>query len=318
MLCQVDFNWRRYRKFDLKVHDAVIIMSVFNGEKYVIEQIDSILRQESANVKLWIRDDGSTDSTVSLISEKYANDDRVFIQKGKNLGACKSFIEAVFCCDFVGDYYGFSDADDVWVIDKIKHSVDLLKKEGSGIPVAVFTRLQIVNESLGPIGYSKVPRKGLNFKNAIVESVASGASILMNEQAFKIIRSVRPSHAVMHDAWVYLVISAFGKLIYSEYPTIKYRQHGSNVIGASRSLKKKIISRFSRLSNVSPFRIQAEEFMQLFGKSLSKENYVILDRYCNHDSSFRRRVMFAINPSVYFQSVKASIYLRLLSLLGKV
>ncbi len=302
----------------MKVHDVVIVMSVFNGEKYVIEQIDSILRQESVNVKLWIRDDGSTDSTVSLINEKYAGDDRVFIQKGQNLGACKSFIEAVFCCEFVGDYYGFSDADDVWVIDKVKHSIEQLKKEGGDIPVAVSTRLEIVDESLGPLGYTKVPRKGLIFKNAIVETVASGASILMNEQAFKLIRSVRPSHAVMHDAWVYLVISAFGKFIYSEYPTIKYRQHGSNVFGASSSLKKKIILRFARLSSVSPFRAQAEDFMRCFGKSLSKENYVILDEYCNHHSSFRRRVMFALNPSVSFQSVKAGIYLRFLSLLGKV
>jgi glycosyltransferase involved in cell wall biosynthesis len=293
-------------------------MSVFNGEKYVAEQIDSILCQESVNVKLWVRDDGSTDSTASLISEKYANDDRVFIQKGKNLGACKSFIEAVFSCNFVGDYYGFSDADDVWVTDKIKHSIDQLKKDGSDIPVAVSTRLQIVDEFLAPIGYTKIPRKGLIFKNAIVETVASGASILMNEQAFKLVRSVRPSHAVMHDAWVYLVISAFGKFIYSEYPTIKYRQHGSNVFGASRSLKKKIASRFSRLSSVSPFRVQAEDFMHCFGKSLSKENYVILDKYCNHHRSFQRRVMFALNPTVSFQSAKASIYLRFLSLLGKV
>ena len=196
----------------MKVHDVVIIMSVFNGEKYVVEQVDSILCQESVNVKLWIRDDGSTDSTVGLIGEKYADDDRVFIQKGKNLGACKSFVEAFFCCDFVGDYYGFSDADDVWVKDKIKHSIDQLMSDGSDIPLAVSTRLQIVDESLEPLGYTKIPRKGLIFKNAIVETVASGASILMNEQAFKIVRSARPSHAVMHDAWVYLVISGLGKI----------------------------------------------------------------------------------------------------------
>ncbi|MGH9879110.1 MAG: glycosyltransferase, partial [Nitrososphaerales archaeon] len=299
----------------MRVYEVVIVISVFNGEKYVVEQIESILNQESVKVKLWIRDDGSTDNTVRLIEENYGGDERIFVQKGNNLGACKSFIEAFFCCNFFGDYYGFSDADDVWVVDKVKHSIGRLKEEGDDCPAAVSTRLQIVDEFLDPIGYTKIPRKGLVFKNAIVEAAASGASILMNEKAFEILRSARPSHAVMHDAWVYLVITAFGKFVYSEYPTIKYRQHGNNVFGASRSLKNKIISRFLKLSNISPFRAQAMDFMRCYGELLSKEDCVILDAYCNYHNSVRGRVMFALSPSVVFQSAKANIYLRVLSLL---
>lgn len=302
----------------MKIHDVVIIVSVFNGEKYVVEQIESILNQELVRVKLWIRDDGSTDNTVSLIGEKYGDDERVFVQRGKNLGACKSFIEAFFCCDFSGDYYGFSDADDVWVLDKVKHSIEQLKKEGDDYPVAVSTRLQIVDEFLTPIGYTKIPRKGLTFKNAIVEAAASGASILMNEKAFKTLRSVKPSHAVMHDAWVYLVVTAFGKFVYSEYPTIKYRQHGSNVFGASRSFKHRVVLRFLKLFNVSPFRAQAKDFMRCYGRLLRKEDYAVLEEYCSYDRSVGKRVMFALRPKVLFQSEKANIYLRVLSLLGKV
>ena len=95
-----------------------IIISAFNAEKYIEEQMESIFAQKNVDIKIWIRDDGSTDGTLSLLNKLYSNNSRVAIRSGPNLGAAKSFIEAIFSCDFVCDYYGFSDADDVWIDDK--------------------------------------------------------------------------------------------------------------------------------------------------------------------------------------------------------
>lgn len=302
----------------LECESIVIIMSVYNGGKYIIEQIESILSQESVSVKIWIRDDGSTDGTFDLVAEKYSGDDRVHIVSGKNLGACGSFIEATFSCELKADYYGFSDADDVWVSDKLKHSVQCLKESADGAPLAVSTRLEVVNESLGFMGYTNSPRRGLSFENAIVETVASGASVLMNKTAFDLVRQKRPSHAVMHDAWIYLVITAFGKFIYSDYPTIKYRQHGSNVYGASRTLKKRLAARLSRLVKGNPFRLQAMEFLRFYGADLDEKKLQTISRYCNYPRNFAARLAFSVFPSVRYQSPKANLFMRVLSLFGKV
>lgn len=296
---------------------VAIIISAFNAERYIREQIDSILSQEGVNISLWIRDDGSTDNTLSILRDSYGRDARINIQTGKNLGARESFFEALYSCDLNCDFFGFSDADDVWIPSKTKHSIDLLLATPFDVPAAVATRLHVVDESLNHIGYTATPKKGFSFSNALVETVASGASIVMNRSALKIIQSVRPRFAVMHDAWIYLVMTAFGKLIYSELPTIEYRQHATNVFGTSHSFRKRAISRLRRLRNISPYRRQAEEFSKLFGSSLNDAEKKKLEKYLDYPKTFIRRIKFMIFPEVTKQNIGANIFMRFLILLGK-
>jgi glycosyltransferase involved in cell wall biosynthesis len=294
-----------------------IIMSAFNNEKYIQEQIDSILNQERVSIQLWIRDDGSTDRTLSIIRELYGQDDRITIKTGKNLGARESFFEALFTCDLQCDYIGFSDADDVWISNKIRHSIDLLSASSSDGPIAVATRVHVVDENLNHIGYTTGPKRGFSFSNALVETVATGATIVMNKSALSLIRSARPGYAVMHDAWIYLVITAFGKLIYSELPTSHYRQHAANVFGTSHTLRHKNKLRFRRLREVSPYRRQAHEFSRLFGSSLSNALRQTLENYLSYPKNFMGRIKFAIFPDVVKQNAGADVFMRLLILLGK-
>lgn len=305
------------RQDDVVLPSVAIIMSVFNAEKYIKEQIDSILFQEQVNIQVWIRDDGSTDRTLSLIRNLYGKDDRITIQTGKNLGARESFFEALFSCDLQCDYVGFSDADDVWISNKIKHSIDLLVASSFGGPIAVATRLHVVDESLNHISYTAIPKRGFSFANALVETVASGATIVMNRAALNIIRSARPNYAVMHDAWIYLVMTAFGELIYSELPTIQYRQHATNVFGTSHTLRRKISLRLRRLREISPYRRQAKEFSRLFRSSLNSKLQKKLERYLNYPKSLMGRIRFAIFSEVVKQNIGANIFMRLLILLGK-
>ena len=221
---------------------VIIIMSVYNAEKYLSEQIDSILAQRGTQVFLYIRDDGSCDQTPKILENYARNDHRVIFNRGTNLGAMKSFMQALFDCPLKGDFFGFGDADDVWVPEKLEYTIGFIEKiirshEAADSPVAASTKLMVVNERLERIGETPTPKLQLCFENALIETVTSGASIVMNKPAYDLIREYHPKRAVMHDAWVYLLITAFGIFDYGDRPTILYRQHNSNVTGTAHGFR---------------------------------------------------------------------------------
>lgn len=300
------------------VPEIAIAMSVFNGEKYIVDQIESILSQRGVVVRLYIRDDGSTDSTYALIEGGYSGDDRVKFYQGENMGACQSFLDVIFHYDAIKEYeyLGFSDADDVWVSSKLQRSVDALEIMKNGA-AGVVTKLDIVDENLDFISVSKTPPRGLNFENSLIETVASGASILLNKSASKILMEYRPKKAVMHDAWVYMLVSAFGEWSYLDFPSIKYRQHGGNVFGAGHSLAEKLKARMLRVNRRSPYYAQACEFKKVFGERLSKQKLQSISRYCSYRENYFARIRYAVYPSVSFQTMKANMFFRFLVLLGK-
>lgn len=294
-----------------------IIMSAYNAEDYIVEQVNSILSQKNIAVKLWIRDDGSKDRTALVLKEKFGSDSRVVITSGNNLGAAKSFIEALFECDFECDYYGFSDADDVWTENKLSLSVEVVSKYSVNKPVAVSTRLKVVDASLREIGLTAPPKIGFQLRNSLVQTVTSGASIVMNKSAYNLLREYRPSRLVMHDAWAYLVITAFGEFVYLETPTILYRQHGQNVFGASHGFVKRTVNRLNRLVRSSPYLDQAKEFFSFFGDRLSKKNKFIVEKYVCYNDALFNRLIFAISPTVQMQTRKANLFMRVLILFGR-
>lgn len=296
---------------------VAIIMSVYNADLYIEEQVRSILNQRNVDVRLWIRNDGSKDKTVEILRDKFEDDYRVVVTSGGNLGAAASFIQAIFECEFDCDYYGFSDADDVWIENKLSMSIDCIGLPSLPNPAAVATQMEVVDVNLRRIGLTSPPNIGFLFNNSLVQTVTSGASIVMNGSAFRLLRSYRPQSVVMHDAWVYLLISAFGTFSYLEHPTILYRQHGQNVFGTSHGFRKRVDNRLNRLKSKSPYREQAAEFLSAFGDQLSSKNRQIIERYVNYDKSLTRRLLFAIWPTVQMQSWKASMFQRFLVLFGK-
>jgi glycosyltransferase involved in cell wall biosynthesis len=301
---------------------VAIVMSAYNAERYLAEQIDSILSQHGAQMRLYVRDDGSTDGTAALLDAYAQRDFRLRYQRGSNLGAGQSFLQAIADCPFDARYYGFADADDVWLPDKIEYSIALLEEliaslESPRTPAAICTRLRVVDQALQPIGQTPVPRIGLRFDNALVDTVTSGASMLMNPAAFELLRSARPAKVVMHDAWAYLVLSAFGALRFGERPTILYRQHATNVVGTSFGWKRLLGIRLRRLRTPSGYWDQALQFRALFGQRLDPAKRAVLERYVGYRASLPRRLAFALNPSVRAQSRKANLFYRLLFLLGR-
>jgi len=229
-----------------------ILLSTYNSEKYLCEQIDSILRQSNKNWELYIRDDSSTDSTLSIISDycsKFTNIRMLTLDK-KNVGVKNSFFELLKNVD--SQYYMFCDHDDVWLPDKIEKSYRKMKEEEEkNIDTAIVVcsdlvvvdhKLQIIHDSMWK--YSRFFPEILksSFKYLSVCNFVTGCTMMINSKAKDLSLPVS-SHATLHDNWIALKVLSSNGIISPIYDaTILYRQHGKNICGASEFKKTRYLS----------------------------------------------------------------------------
>ena len=219
-----------------------ILMSTYNGERYLAEQIESIQAQTITEWRLFIRDDGSTDGTRKIIDEYAANDARITILRDKdNIGACRSFERLLTQCGDA-DYYAFADQDDVWRPDKLDiclSTIQATEKLYPNRPIVVHTDLQVVDEQLQEIApsfwrYSNIQPDLLDghIRYLAICNSVTGCAMLFNRQA-KMCSLPFSANAYMHDAWVALMSLYNGGLVIPNRQTpIRYRQHKGNVLGA--------------------------------------------------------------------------------------
>lgn len=291
-----------------------VMMSVYNGARYLREQIDSILDQEGVDVRLIVRDDGSTDDTLKIL-RSYG--EKLVSHRGQNLGAAQGFLEVASLAPKDITYYSFSDADDVWLPRKLASAIVAIQ-DAKG-PAIVTARLRTVNEHLQPIGLSYKP-KAFSFANALVQCVLSGAGSLMNKEMFETFVSGRPRTLEMHDAWLYLCATAFGTIYFQENPQILYRQHGSNVFGAGGAQSTRAVwkRRWRSLTKGDrKYREQAEEFLRIHGDKLRPEDHKLATRFVSHNRCWLSRAKFAIRPGVQFTSFKSRALYSMRALLNR-
>ena len=303
------------------VQRVSILVSTFNGAKYLSEQLDSLVAQTYKNKKIRVRDDGSTDESRQILA-KYAEQYSCFrVEFGNYLGISQSFFSLLSLADKGSRYFAFCDQDDVWHADKIERAVTRLSGISSDTPAIYCSRLRYVGKDLSTLGESGMPRRGASFQNALVENVAIGCTMVMNRAARDLIAKSLPAQCVWHDWWCYLVVSAFGIVVYDEYPTIKYRLHGENNTGAAVSLWGQFRRRIRRfaLKGREAFSIhaQAVEFAALFAGRLPASKLEILNRLVESKRSVFKRVGYALNPGVYRQSRLDGFLLRVFVILDR-
>lgn len=211
-----------------------ILMATYNGEKYIREQLDSLIAQTCADWTLFINDDGSSDRTMQIIKEYSKIDQRIVILNlPKQGGACKNFLTLLAEVD--AQYYMFCDQDDIWHKDKIEVS---LKAISSDKPMIVHTDLRMVDARGKCIAdsfwqYSHIhPEAITEFRHYASTCATTGCTMIFNRSAKDCV-IFNPRHARMHDAWVTLCVAKrHGTIQAIARPTIDYRQHDSNAVGA--------------------------------------------------------------------------------------
>ncbi len=217
-----------------------IVMSTFNGERYLAQQLDSILSQTFTDWRLIVRDDGSTDGTGAILeSYRQCYPDKIqLLAATSHLGVRESF--SVLLQESTAPYTMFCDQDDVWSPFKIEKSVRVMQETEqtySPMPLLIYTDLTIVDADLtiqdrSFLHYQK-SRPLTDFKSLLVTNTIAGCTICMNERLRTLIGTI-PDSAMMHDWWAGLVAAAFGRVIFVPESTVLYRQHSRNVVGAAR------------------------------------------------------------------------------------
>ena len=276
-----------------------ILMATYNGEKFIKEQIESILDQTYKNWKLIIHDDGSTDSTVDMIKE-YAKKHLyriIFIDDGIKCGGAKenfAHLMQIAKDKFNFDYIMFSDQDDVWLPNKIEITLNkMLNVEhevGKDKPILIHTDLKVVDEHLNVIAesfwkYQKINPRDNTLNRLLCQNVVTGCTVLINKPALDITLPI-PDGAILHDWWIALVVATFGQIFYVPRATILYRQHLSNETGAKNWNFISIIKKIFKKKEIEEIKKnylatieQAKSFLKKYNNNLFSSHKEMLNAY---------------------------------------
>ena len=281
-----------------------VLMSTYNGTKYLREQIDSILNQKDVEVRLIVRDDGSKDDTVKLLKEYQDSHKNIIIEKtNSNLGPCGSFL--LLISKYKDDeYFALADQDDIWDEDKLLTAIRMIKKnESNELPVLYYSNLRIVSEDGEFCRVShKTPHIGHNRYSALIENLATGCTIVYNKRLAEIAVQVKPTKYLMHDAWLYAVAKVFGKTVYDFQPHISYRQHGNNQIGTyeRRINLKKVCQEFNSIArNNMPWSHNADIFEKQFSTWLNEEEKRNIEKIVKYHKKFKYKVELIFDKDFY-------------------
>ncbi len=298
-----------------------VLLSTFNGERFLKPLMDSLFEQDYTNMEILVRDDGSSDHTIQLLQEYEKRYPNIDVICGQNLGVIQSFFELLKLSSPAVDYFAFCDQDDIWEKNKISRAVSSLGSLSWSMPSLYCSDYLLVDEQMNIMKQIKKSRIRPSFENALVENIATGCTIAINKISRQLLLQEIPKMALMHDWWIYLVISAFGKVVYDSEHKILYRQHSSNVVGVkSRSIARWVarIQRLLRQGSLTPVTEQAIEFRRIYASSLTEDKKMILDRFIDGRKSFIDRLRYALSCETYRQSKVDNIILRLLIILGRI
>lgn len=264
-----------------RTESIAILLATYNGENYIKAQIESILEQTERDWKLYIHDDGSKDKTMDVV-QQYAKKypEKIIIVDGPSTGGAKSNFFYLFS-QVEAPFYMCCDQDDVWLPEKIeitKREMDNLIRGDEDKPALVFTELCVVDGELNVIAENMRDYQGLDCKNvclnrALIQNVVTGCTMMVNRVLRDELTKIKNyKNVLMHDWWAILVAVRFGKVAFIETPTILYRQHGDNGVGASHATSlgyqlKRMLQGEEIKQSLENTRNQAKLFAEIYGEN---------------------------------------------------
>lgn len=303
---------------------VLILLATHNGERFLREQLDSIINQTHANWVIFASDDGSDDETLAILTayQQKIGQEKFKILSGPCQGSSANFLSIIRNKNVQGEFYAYSDQDDIWDPDKLRLALTYLNPLPKAVPALYCSRTKLINETGTEIGYSPLFKRPPGFLNAIVQNIGGGNTMIFNQSAAHLLRETRESIAIVsHDWWLYLLVSgAGGNLFYDENPTVYYRQHDNNLIGNKLGLysrfmriKKLFEGRFRRWSDINIHGLKAMEHL------LTKDNQHIVHGFIvARKKSLIFRLIYMRRLGVYRQTFVDNIGLYLATMMNKI
>lgn len=216
---------------------VAILLCTRNGERFLQAQLDSYAAQSHAHWRVWASDDASGDGTLAILERQRAawGPERLAIVQGPGRDGPANFMSLVRRDGIEADYYAFSDQDDIWEPDKLARAVAWLDTLPPEIPALYCGRARYIDERGHEIGLSPLWRRPPAFANALIQSIAGGNTMVFNRAARRLIGMLPPeAPLVVHDWWAYQAVTGCGgRVFFDPVPTVRYRQHADNLIGAN-------------------------------------------------------------------------------------
>lgn len=296
-----------------------VLLSTYNGEKYLVKQIDSILAQEDVEVTCLIRDDGSIDGTKDILkqySEEYPKN--ILPIWGQNEGFARSFYHLVEDSgDF--DFFAFSDQDDYWLPQKLAKGISSINGR-SDIPEMYFCNAMLVDSKLNPIRVMfddlKIPT---NKVLCLLECLSAGCTIVFNKTARDWFLRGDINKIGYHDFWMYDICSLFGKVIYDPIPYILYRQHDNNIIGSGNGYKKIWGQRIRQIKKRSHLReFLSNEVIRCFPNFLTDQQIHDISLIANYRKSIITRMKLLFSDRLYLNTRRKQFWFKCHVILGNV
>ncbi len=300
-----------------------ILLCTFNGANFLQEQLESFISQTHENWVIYASDDGSTDDTLSLLNQyqQILGNERLIIINGPRHGFAKNFLSLVKNPSIIADYFAFSDQDDIWFSDKLERSLAKIRSV-VGAPALYCSRTRLISVDKKIQGFSPLFSAPPTFANALVQSIAGANTMLINAQARDLLAKT-PDDAVIvaHDWLAYLLMTGCGGVVvYDQRPSLDYRQHGENLIGANNSARERLVrlgrmwsGRFSEWSNQNLLILHSFRYL------LTDRNQRAMDLFEQaRNSPFFRRLYLMKKSGIYRQTLPGNISLFIAACLKRI
>jgi glycosyltransferase involved in cell wall biosynthesis len=277
--------------------EVSVLMASYNGATHIEQQLRSLADQTHAAWRLVVSDDGSTDTTRAIVERFAARypPGRVTLVDGPAIGdrgrpapprdpreyATRNFLALLARHAERGEFFALSDQDDIWLPDKLARAVEWLSSVAEGTPALYCSRTTLIDDDGRVTGQSPLFAKPPSFRNALVQSLAGGNTMVLNRRARDIVSQAGVVPVVAHDWWIYLLLSGCGgRIKYDPVPGLHYRQHGANLVGSNQGLGA-LISR-ARLVWDGGWADWTDRHLEALAPvvaSLSDENRALLARF---------------------------------------
>lgn len=303
---------------------VAILMCTYQGQDYIAEQLDSFAAQTHSDWVAWASDDGSKDDTLSIL-KAYADrwaPGRLTICHGPGIGFAANFLSITCNASINADFYAYSDQDDVWHSDKLARAVQWLECVPVGVPALYCSRTLLVDADNNEIGVSPLFTKAPSFANALMQNIGGGNTMVFNNAARELLLEAGENRSVItHDWWAYIVVTGCGgRVFYDSNPTLRYRQHGGNLVGTNANI-------FARLKRIrmlfqgcfkhwTDCNISA---LQRLEHRLTPENREVLRQFADaRGKSLIPRLIQLKRSGIYRQTLLGNVGLIAAAILGKI
>ncbi len=291
-----------------------VLMSTYNGQDYIKEQIESILNQTYHNIKLYVRDDGSTDCTIDIL-QCYEQQNKIVFIKGNNVGYGASFMQLLLEAED-SDYWAFSDQDDVWDREKIERAVMQLEKMDQDMPAMYCHNYYITDQKLQITGKSNFIQEDYPFYKAITECVHLGFATVINRKLREMMLLAKGRVLISHDWWAELIATEFGTIYVDSYMGAWHRRLENSVSGGDLTSRFKWL--WNSLKNETEIHNLTENFWVVFQNKMKNKDKIILSWFVSEKYNLDKALRKVFYYRRWRSGLASEVVVRFLMLIGRI